>query len=435
MAAMEDIPILSSVAADDVASAPPSHKERRRGIAGIFFAYKIAGAKADTMAGLAEVKAAADRAIANTCTLGVALSPCTIPAVGKPNFTIAEDEMEIGMGIHGEPGIERTRLKKADEVAAIMAERVIQDLPFKAGDEVALLMNGLGATPPEELFILTNRGPRHPESRWNRGLQEFCRGIRHVHGDGGSLVESASSRRRVQKIAGCAGLFTLPAAMEKAMRGIRLNRTDLISVLIGVAQDMKGHVDELRDLDAVMGDGDLGVTVGMGSDALIAYLAVPDETDLGKMLFKCGVNVNKVNPSTFGTLQASALMGAGKAVLSKTEIGVEELIAMGNGAIDGIKKRGKAEVGDKTILDALVPAVETFQRSFAEKGDVVAALKAAVSAAEAGMVATDHMKAKFGRGSWRPDGTVGKRDGGATAFYYLIASFARHLEELVQNRA
>jgi dihydroxyacetone kinase-like protein len=157
MASMEDIPVQSSVAADDVASAPHSQKERRRGIAGIFFAYKIAGAKADTMANLDEVKAATDRAIANTCTMGVALSPCTIPAVGKPNFTIAEDEMEIGMGIHGEPGIERTKLKKADEVAAIMAERVINDLPFKSGDEAAMLMNGLGATPPEELFILTNR--------------------------------------------------------------------------------------------------------------------------------------------------------------------------------------------------------------------------------------------------------------------------------------
>jgi dihydroxyacetone kinase-like protein len=157
MASMDDIPVKSSVAADDVASAPNSQKERRRGIAGIFFAYKIAGAKADTMANLDEVKATTDRAIANTCTMGVALSPCTIPAVGKPNFTIAEDEMEIGMGIHGEPGIERTKLKKADEVAAIMAERVINDLPFKSGDEAAMLMNGLGATPPEELFILSNR--------------------------------------------------------------------------------------------------------------------------------------------------------------------------------------------------------------------------------------------------------------------------------------
>ncbi len=156
MAGIEDIPVEICPAADDVAAAPRAERWRRRGIAGIFFAYKIAGAKADTKATLAEVKATTDRVIENTCTLGVALSPCTIPAAGKPTFTIADDEMEIGMGIHGEKGIERTKLKKAEEVAAIMVEKVINDLPFKRGDEVAILLNGLGATPPEELFILNN---------------------------------------------------------------------------------------------------------------------------------------------------------------------------------------------------------------------------------------------------------------------------------------
>jgi phosphoenolpyruvate---glycerone phosphotransferase subunit DhaL len=217
--------------------------------------------------------------------------------------------------------------------------------------------------------------------------------------------------------------------MEKSMTEAKMQVNDFVSILIEVAGDMKGRVDQLRDLDAVMGDGDLGVTVGMGSEAMIAYLSAPDETDLGKMLAKCGMNVNKVNPSTYGTLQASAFMGAGKAVINKTEITVADLIAMGYGAIDGIKKRGKAEVGDKTMLDSLVPAVDTFQKVYNEKGDVKEALEKAVAAAEAGMKATDQMKAKFGRGSWRPDGTAGQRDGGATAFYFIIESFARHWRE------
>ncbi len=156
MAEIDNITVKMSLAADDVASAPRAEKERRRGVAGIFFAYKIAGAKADTMANLDAVKAVADRVIENTCTLGVALSPCTIPAVGKPNFTISDDEMEVGMGIHGEKGIERTKMKWAEEVADIMAERVVNDLPFRKGDEVAILVNGLGATPPEELYILND---------------------------------------------------------------------------------------------------------------------------------------------------------------------------------------------------------------------------------------------------------------------------------------
>ncbi len=157
MAEVENIPVLMSIVKDDVVSAPRSEKDRRRGVAGLYFAYKVAGAKADTMASLEEVKATADKVIEETCTIGVALTPCTIPAAGKPTFTIAEDEMEVGMGIHGEPGLERSKLKKADEIAAIIADKVINDLPFKSGDEVAVLVNGLGATPPEELFILYNK--------------------------------------------------------------------------------------------------------------------------------------------------------------------------------------------------------------------------------------------------------------------------------------
>ena len=156
-AEMEDIPIQTSIAADDVASASSSERARRRGVAGIFFAYKIVGAKADTMANLDSIKATADEVINNTCTIGVALTPCTIPAAGKPTFAIAEDEMELGTGIHGEPGIERIKMKPADQVTAILAEKLINDLPFRSGDEVAVLVNGMGATPPEELFIMYNK--------------------------------------------------------------------------------------------------------------------------------------------------------------------------------------------------------------------------------------------------------------------------------------
>jgi len=157
MAGMEDIEVKMSIVSDDVASAPRNEKEKRRGVAGLVFAYKLAGARAATMATLDEVKAVADRAIEETCSIGVALSPCTIPAAGKPTFTIADDEMEIGMGIHGEPGLQRSKMMPANDIAEAMTDKVIFDLPFNQGDEVAVLVNGLGATPPEELFILYNR--------------------------------------------------------------------------------------------------------------------------------------------------------------------------------------------------------------------------------------------------------------------------------------
>ena len=154
MAEDEGIHVLISLGADDVASAPPAEKDVRRGIAGIFYAYKIAGAKAAEMASLEEVKRVTDKAGANTRTMGVALSPCTIPAVGEPTFNLGEDEMEIGMGIHGEQGIDRGKLRTADEIVRVMLNKILEDLPFKADDEVSVLINGLGATASSELFIL-----------------------------------------------------------------------------------------------------------------------------------------------------------------------------------------------------------------------------------------------------------------------------------------
>ncbi|MHB1132669.1 MAG: dihydroxyacetone kinase subunit DhaK [Chloroflexota bacterium] len=157
MADMEDVKVETVLACDDVASAPPDNWQNRRGVAGIFFAYKIAGACAEEGADLAAVKAAAEKAVANTRTMGVALSPCTVPEAGRPTFTIGDDEMEIGMGIHGEPGVRRGKLEGADAIADNLTRTILTDLPFGRGDEVAVLVNGLGATPKEELYILFRR--------------------------------------------------------------------------------------------------------------------------------------------------------------------------------------------------------------------------------------------------------------------------------------
>lgn len=154
MADMDDIEVRTVLVKDDVASAPPEEADRRRGVAGMVFAFKVAGAKADQGGSIEEVVAAAEKALANTRTMGVALSPCIVPAVGKPSFTIGDDEMEIGMGIHGEPGMKREKLGTADEVAERMTNALLEDLQPPAGSRLAVMVNGLGATPPEELYIL-----------------------------------------------------------------------------------------------------------------------------------------------------------------------------------------------------------------------------------------------------------------------------------------
>jgi dihydroxyacetone kinase-like protein len=150
----EDIMVESVRISDDMASAPRDNWQNRRGVAGIVFAYKIAGACAETMAPMEKVKAVAEKTAANLATMGVALSSCIIPASGKATFTIDEHEMEIGMGIHGEPGIKRTQLKPAKEIAEEIVNHLVGDLSLKPQDEVAVLINGLGATPLEELYVL-----------------------------------------------------------------------------------------------------------------------------------------------------------------------------------------------------------------------------------------------------------------------------------------
>jgi phosphoenolpyruvate---glycerone phosphotransferase subunit DhaK len=142
------------VGTDDVASAPSERSSDRRGVAGLFFAYKCAGAAAELGLPLGEVAAVARSAVANTRSMGVGLSPTILPAAGKATFEIGPDEMEIGIGIHGERGVRRGRLERADRIAGDLLEKIAADLKLARGDQVAVLVNGLGATPLEELYVL-----------------------------------------------------------------------------------------------------------------------------------------------------------------------------------------------------------------------------------------------------------------------------------------
>lgn len=157
LADLEDITVKSVVGNDDVASSVVGEERKRRGVAGIFFLYKAAGAAAEEGMSLDEVVRVTERAKERTRTIGVALSSCTIPEVGKPSFEIGADEMEIGMGIHGENGISRKKLTPADPLIDEMMAKIYAEQDYKAGDDVAVLVNGLGATPLEELYILFRR--------------------------------------------------------------------------------------------------------------------------------------------------------------------------------------------------------------------------------------------------------------------------------------
>ena len=156
MAQDDDITVEKVYVNDDVAVKDSLYTVGRRGVAGTVLVHKIAGAAAEMGKSLEEVKAVAEKVIANVRSIGFALTSCTVPAKGTPTFTLGEDEIEFGVGIHGEPGIAREKLTSADELAERMVDKIVTDLPYKEGDEVALLVNGLGGTPLQELYLLNN---------------------------------------------------------------------------------------------------------------------------------------------------------------------------------------------------------------------------------------------------------------------------------------
>lgn len=157
MAQADGIQVDKVIVADDVAVENSTYTIGRRGIAGTVFVHKIAGAKAEAGGSLEEVKAVAEKVIANVRSMGMALSPCTVPAAGKPSFELGENEVEIGMGIHGEPGTHREEIKSADETTLHLVDKILAEGLIKEGDEVAVLVNGLGATPLMELYIANRK--------------------------------------------------------------------------------------------------------------------------------------------------------------------------------------------------------------------------------------------------------------------------------------
>ncbi|MFT8344567.1 MAG: dihydroxyacetone kinase subunit DhaK [Clostridium beijerinckii] len=157
MAEMEGINVKTVVVNDDVAVENSTYTAGRRGIAGTVFIHKIAGAKAETGASLEEVTRVAEKVISNVRSMGMAISSCIVPAAGKPNFTLGENEMEIGIGIHGEPGTHREEIKTADEITEHLMSKILEDIKLSSGEEVAVMVNGLSSTPLMELYIVNKK--------------------------------------------------------------------------------------------------------------------------------------------------------------------------------------------------------------------------------------------------------------------------------------
>ncbi|VDC33443.1 dihydroxyacetone kinase subunit DhaL [Pseudogemmobacter humi] len=454
----EGTPVRQVAVIDDVASAPPDRRGERRGIAGDFFVFRIAGAAADLGEPLARVEALAQKANANTLSMGVALSPCSLPQTGRPNFEIGEDEMEIGMGLHGEPGVRRDKLARADAVADELMGAILAELAPEPGARVAVLVNGLGATGQLELYILFNRVKQILDARgvvihrsWVGEyatslemagasvtlmkldeelaalLDHPCRTPALVVGAVDPAPRAARRPRRV------AATEAAPLAQGPLIETGRVTPQIFRALLAGAGAQIIAARDWLSELDGVIGDGDHGVTMEIGWKAVQTALdAAPEgETITGTCQRVAKAFLDAVGASS-GPLYASAFQRAGAAVDDRLNLDAGALAAWLAGALDGILSRGGAQPGDKTMIDAWVPAVEAARAAQGIETDV---LRAARDGAEAGMRATAELESRRGRSAKLGARSVGHIDPGAASTFILLRAMSAALDRALLESA
>lgn len=365
-AEMEGVEVKSVRMTDDIASAPPAEQHKRRGVAGLVYAYKLAGAKADTGASLAEVTATAEKAVAACRTIGVALSGCIVPESGNPAFTLSEDDMEFGMGIHGEPGIWRGKLRRAATLADDMLTRLLEELPAGRGDRCSLLVNSLGATPLEELYIVYQTlAQRLSERRIDIVLPLVGRYATSMEMSGFSLTLCALDDE----------LETLLRAprREPFLESAMTDCAQLLAAIDRILTRLPEVAPELNALDGTLGDGDLGATLAHCAVQMRATLtsealseAVNGADPVAQTLRLLALACAKAYGSSFGTLLAQGLLTAANVSRGKAALSQADFAALLHAVVAALSQRGGATLGDKTVLDSLHALAQALERQPAQ---------------------------------------------------------------------
>lgn len=448
--------------ADDVASAPAERRGERRGIAGDFFVFKIAGAAADLGEPLARVRALAEKANAATLSMGVALGACSLPQTGKPNFVIGDDEMEIGMGLHGEPGIRREKLASANAVTDELLQMILTEMAPEPGDRVAVLVNGLGSTSLVELYIIFDRLKQILDARDIRihrsWVGEYATSLEmagasitlmRLDAELTSLLEHPcrTPALTVGAVAAgtTAGVRSVRQAAPAAVRESKVTSQQKLivdgAISPAIFRDMMRHAGELiiterdwlSELDGVIGDGDHGVTMEIGWKAVMAALGTAPETETIEASCKrmAKAFLDAVGASS-GPLYATAFLRAGAAVSDRQNLDASALATWLAAAMQGILDRGRAEPGDKTMVDAWAPAVEAATAAAASIGEELAVISAARDGAETGMKATADLESRRGRSAKLGARSRGHIDPGAASTFLMLSGM---VEGLAQARS
>lgn len=454
---------------DDIAVEDSLYTVGKRGVAGTVLVHKIAGAAAEAGMSLEQVKAAAQHAVDNVKSIGFALTSCTVPTKGTPTFSLGEQEMEYGVGIHGEPGIRREQMISADELAGRMVAELLQSLQISGGAsaEVAVLVNGFGGTPLQELYLLNNSVMRELSLRGIQVYKGFVGNYMTSIDMAGASVSIMKLDDQLKELLSDAcntpGLtisgpfepvqysevvvkedeggkpvsYGMTTSDEYAViRDGKLSLNNMIYLVDKMSEIIIENEVPFCELDSHAGDGDFGMSVAKGFKQLKTEWdeVIAQGTDIGRFLDACSLIIMEHCGGASGPIWGSGFRAASKYAADRVELTVSEIADMLSAVVKGIQDTGErsfgrgAVVGDKTLVDALVPYADAWAVS-ARNGDQLksAGIKAAEAAVE-GAKKTETIVARMGRAGTVGERSIGYPDAGAYALGVIFTGLAQALK-------
>lgn len=447
----EGIETRTVLVTDDIASAPLDQIEKRRGIAGDLTVFKIAGAAAEAGLDLDGVERLAVLANHRTRSLGVAFDGCTLPGAAEPLFHVPAGGMSLGLGIHGEPGISDHPMPTASELAELLVSGLLRDKPDDAGNRVVAILNGLGRVKYEELFLLFGKIDKLLTAAGLTIVEPECGElVTSLDMSGLSLTllwlddelerywtapadtpgyrKGSLAPRPRRVVAAPEGAL---AAEEEDTTAAAAGLGRLAAAVLAQARDaVVVHERELGRLDAIAGDGDHGVGMRRGVDAAVAAAdeAVGAGLSVRRVLTAAGEAWSERAGGTSGALWGSALAAAGRALGNKDSYSGGDAAAAVTAFADAVTTLGKADVGDKTMVDALLPFRNAFVAAFDGGTPVTGALATAVTAARQAADATASLRPLKGRARPLAEKSLGHPDPGAVSFALIATRVSDYFE-------
>jgi ATP-dependent dihydroxyacetone kinase len=435
LARAEGIPVETVIVADDVALKDTAPRERRRGIAGTILVHKVAGAAAEAGHPLEEVARLARLAAEDVGSMGVALGACTLPSAGRPGFTLADNEIEVGLGIHGEQGVRRAKIASVDALSEQVLDAIVADRQLGPGSQIVLVVNGLGTTTPMELSILARAAIGGLRRRGITVARAWCGTLLSaldMPGFSLSIMAADAERLRLLDAATNAAAWPGPGRIGQEDRKTRPSEAPNAapSETSGAEPDQVGAIVrraalaaadaliaaevQLTELDRVAGDGDLGASMKRAAEAIRALPPTAFST-APAALNAIGAALRRAIGGSSGPFYAVAMVRASRMLNDLPSISALNWADAFVVAVDAVAELGGAKPGDRTMLDALQPAADAFRGSLLAGQSAGASWQAAIQAAGTGLNATRSMSPRLGRASYLGDRAKGHPDAGAAA--------------------